>query len=54
MKRNTLLPQGVVLIQHIEIRPSVLNPVEHLDACWLAQWQQVREVVVLQGIAVQV
>ncbi|MND92292.1 hypothetical protein D3C80_844450 [compost metagenome] len=51
---QALLPQGVVFIQHIQIGPAIEQAVEHLDAVGFCLFQEHRQVVVLQGIGVQV
>ena len=49
-----LVPQGVELIQHIQLGPAVADAVEHLNAAGLAHGQDQRQVVFFQGHWVQV
>ncbi|MNE54148.1 hypothetical protein D3C80_1489120 [compost metagenome] len=51
---QALLPQRVVLIQHIQVGPVTQQAIEHLDASGPAALQYQWQVVVLQGIGVQV
>ncbi|MNG34211.1 hypothetical protein D3C76_1773570 [compost metagenome] len=49
-----MLPQGIELIEHVQIGLIFVDPVEHLDAVRLARWQEQREIVVFQSLWVQV
>ncbi|MNC38645.1 hypothetical protein D3C75_872640 [compost metagenome] len=54
MQGQALLPQGIVFIQHVQLGPATLQAVEHLDAGRPALLQHQVQVVVLQGIGIQV
>ncbi|MNH31668.1 hypothetical protein D3C79_920540 [compost metagenome] len=54
MQGQALLPQGIVLIQHIQVGPALEQAVEHLDAAGACVFQYQWQVVVLQGIGIQV
>ncbi|KTC63869.1 hypothetical protein AO262_28310 [Pseudomonas fluorescens ABAC62] len=54
MKRQALLPQGVELIQHIQLGNICVDAIEHLHAIGDAHGQQQRQVMVFQGHGVQV
>ncbi|MNT66007.1 hypothetical protein D3C72_2040390 [compost metagenome] len=49
-----LLPQGVELIQHVELGTGVQGAVEHLNAAGLAHGQDQRQVLVFQCHRVKV
>ncbi|MNP59624.1 hypothetical protein D3C76_1546310 [compost metagenome] len=54
MKGQGLLPQGVELIQYIDMGMLGIQAVEHLDTFRLAVGQDQCQVMLLQHIVVQV
>ncbi|MOA13883.1 hypothetical protein D3C78_1339510 [compost metagenome] len=51
---QALLPQGVELIEHVQISLIFVDPIEHLNAVRLARWQEQCEVVVFQCLRIEV
>ncbi|MNZ86133.1 hypothetical protein D3C78_1049480 [compost metagenome] len=51
--RQALTPQRVVLVQQVDLGAVAVHPVEHLDAVGAAYRQHQRQVLLREGVAVQ-